>query len=93
MTLAKRPIREILYSLRFERSYKKLSDELKDIVETKENIIRSNIFDPRLRTHKLSGGLKDLWSLSVAYSHRIIFEFLDRDSIIFVDIGDHRVYQ
>jgi mRNA-degrading endonuclease YafQ of YafQ-DinJ toxin-antitoxin module len=48
-------------------------------------------FDPRLKTHKLSGKLKELWSFSVEYDLRVIFYFTkDKPKrAIFVDIGNH----
>jgi hypothetical protein len=49
----------------------------------------TNAFDQRLRTHKLSGRLKDLWSFSVEYDLRIVFAFLEGDQALFVDIGTH----
>ena len=46
-------------------------------------------FDPRLRTHKLSGELSDLWSFSIAYDVRVVFYFTDDEQAVFVDIGSH----
>ncbi|WP_084111892.1 type II toxin-antitoxin system RelE/ParE family toxin [Gloeomargarita lithophora] len=48
-----------------------------------------NPFEPSLKTHKLSGKLKGLWSFSVDYSIRIIFYFTEDEKAIFVDIGNH----
>lgn len=46
-------------------------------------------FDPSLRTHKLSGKLKELWSFSVAHDARVLFYFTKDDKAVFVDIGSH----
>jgi len=48
-------------------------------------------FDDRLRTHKLSGKLKSLWSFSVDYNLRVVFFFTKEKptKAIFVDIGTH----
>ena len=46
-------------------------------------------FDRRLRTHKLSGKLEDLWAFSVSYDCRVIFKFLNGDEILLIDIGGH----
>jgi mRNA-degrading endonuclease YafQ of YafQ-DinJ toxin-antitoxin module len=46
-------------------------------------------FDRRLRTHKLSGKLEDLWAFSVIYDCRVIFKFLNGDEILLIDIGGH----
>jgi mRNA-degrading endonuclease YafQ of YafQ-DinJ toxin-antitoxin module len=42
--------------------------------------------DPRLRTHKLSGG--DRWACSYAYDGRIVFHWAD-DVITLLDLGTH----
>lgn len=42
-----------------------------------------------LRTHRLSGKLKELWSFSVEYDVRVIFFFEGKDKAVFVDIGSH----
>jgi mRNA-degrading endonuclease YafQ of YafQ-DinJ toxin-antitoxin module len=52
-------------------------------------IFRNDPFDQRLRTHKLSGRLKDLWSFSIEYDVRIVFSFLEGERALFVDIGTH----
>ena len=48
-----------------------------------------NPFNPRIRTHKLTGKLEGLWAFSVDYDCRIIFKFLNQDEILLVDIGGH----
>lgn len=61
--------------------------------EGKEKIFRKDPFDPRLRTHKLTGRLKEFWSFSVDHQHRIIFEFVSKDTIWFHSIGTHDIYR
>jgi len=48
-------------------------------------------FDARLKTHKLSGKLKDLWSFSIDYNTRVVFYFTkDKPKrAVFIDIGTH----
>ena len=48
-------------------------------------------FHSQLKTHKLSGKLKDLWSFSVEYDLRVVFYFTkDKPKkAVFVDIGTH----
>ena len=48
-------------------------------------------FDSKLKTHKLSGKLKDLWSFSIAFDLRVVFYFTkDKPKkVVFVDIGTH----
>jgi len=46
-------------------------------------------YHPQLRTHKLSGQLKNLWSFSIDYDIRVIFYFVDKQHVIFENIGTH----
>ena len=88
-----RPIKHIQYSSRFARSLKALSSEFKKMIEERETIFRADCFDARLKTHKLKGRLDGYWSFSLTYSHRVLFEFISKDTVGFVDVGDHAIYQ
>ena len=48
-------------------------------------------FDAKLKTHKLSGKLKDLWGFSVGFNLRVVFYFTNNKpkKAIFIDIGTH----
>ncbi len=84
----------ILYSSKFEREYKKLPIPIKIIAEQRESIFRKNIFDLRLKTHKLKGPLNGFLSFSIGYKFRIIFEISkDNKTIIFHSVGNHDIYQ
>ena len=87
----------ILYSSKFIRNYKKLPDQIKNLTEKKENIFLQNPFDKRLKTHKLSGKFRrkveKYWSFSVGYRHRIVFRFIDKNTVRFYLIGMRRIYQ
>ncbi len=87
----KRPIATIRVTSHFAHLYKRLPPEIQEIAETRERIFRADAFDPRLRTHKLSGRLKDLWAFSVTWEVRVIFEFLGADEVLFHSIGLHEV--
>jgi len=48
----------------------------------------------QLRVHnKLKGQLKNKYSFSVTYSHRIIFEYIEDNSVMLITIGDHSEYE
>lgn len=83
---------EILYSPKFARQYKKLPDEIKLLAEKKELIFRKDPFDPRLKTHKLSGTLESFYAFSVDHSNRIIFDFKTQQIARFYQIGSHDIY-
>jgi addiction module RelE/StbE family toxin len=84
---------KIIYSPRFKKSYKKLPARIKKIAEQKEAIFRKDPFDPRLKTHKLSGKLDGLLAFSIDQKYRILFEFgEDKNVIYFHQAGDHDIY-
>jgi len=56
----------------------------------KSNYFKDDPFDPQLKTHKLSGKLKDLWSFTLEYDLRVIFAFADGKKVVLVDIGNHK---
>jgi mRNA-degrading endonuclease YafQ of YafQ-DinJ toxin-antitoxin module len=82
----------ILYSSHFARAMKKLDPGLKVIVAEREKIFREDMFDSRLRTHRLRGELAGYYSFSITYKYRILFEIEANDDVIFIDVGDHSIY-
>jgi addiction module RelE/StbE family toxin len=84
---------EIYYLPKFARQYKKLPRAIQETAEEKEVLFRDNPFDPRLKTHKLSGALSGFWSFSITHSYRIIFEFVDEQTVRFYQIGTHDIYE
>ncbi|MBN1494183.1 type II toxin-antitoxin system mRNA interferase toxin, RelE/StbE family [Candidatus Peregrinibacteria bacterium] len=83
----------IYYSSHFAKAFKKLPASIKAKTIYKENIFRNNCFDISLKTHKLHGALNNYWSFSVSESHRILFEFSDKNTVGFIDIGTHSIYK
>ena len=83
---------EIGFSSSFKRAFKK---RLKNQANTEAKfwktveIFVNDPYDPHLKTHKLSGQLKDLWSFRVEYNVRVIFYFVEETKVVFVDIGTH----
>lgn len=82
----------ILYSPRFVKRYKKLPVAVKLSAERKEKLFRKDWKIPALATHKLKGHLAGLYAFSITSTHRIIFEWLDEETVIFHTIGDHSIY-
>ena len=83
---------EISFSSSFKRAFKKGvkgNADLEARFWQKVELFVNDPFDKRLKTHKLSGKLKDLWSFSVEYDQRVLFYFTDDGKAVFVDIGNH----
>ena len=83
---------DIIYSSKFAREYKKLPKNIKTLAEEQEKIFRKDPFDSRLKTHKLKGRLEDFWSFSINREYRIIFELKDSNTVWFLSVGTHRIY-
>lgn len=63
------------------------------IVKTLEQLEEDH-FHPKLRTNKLTGELANIWSCSINYQYRILFEFIRNnetgdDAILLLNIGTH----
>ncbi len=83
---------EISFSSSFRRTFKKRikgNAQLEVRFWQKVEIFTINPFDASLKTHKLSGKLKDLWSFSLGYDERVLLYFTDDGNAVFTDIGSH----
>lgn len=85
-----------MVSVAFSSSFKKaFHKKVKNNIELEEKfwkkleIFMRDPFSRILRTHKLSGRLKDLWSFTVEYDIRVIFFFEEKDKCVLVDVGTH----
>ncbi|MEQ8995070.1 MAG: type II toxin-antitoxin system mRNA interferase toxin, RelE/StbE family [Coleofasciculus sp. B1-GNL1-01] len=81
---------EVSFSSSFKRAFKKRikgNPDLETRFWQKLEQFTVDPFEPSLKTHKLSGKLKDLWSFSVDYDERVLFYFTEDRKAVFVDIG------
>lgn len=83
---------EVSFSSLFRRAFRKRikgNVDLEARFWQKLEQFTGDPFDPSLKTHKLSGKLKELWSFSVDYDARVLFYFTEDGNAVFVDIGSH----
>ena len=83
---------QVAFSSSFQRAFKKRIRGRKDLEEKfwrRVEIFTANPHDPRLRTHKLSGELREQWSFTIEYDVRVVFSFLPNHRAVFEDIGTH----
>ena len=76
----------------FKRIYRKKvknDNELKSRFWGAVEMFAKDPFQPRLRTHKLTGRLEGLWAFSDSFNCRVIFKFLSKTEILLIDIGGH----
>jgi len=83
----------IEYSPKFARQFRKLPKEVQESASQCEKIFRINPFDPRLKTHKLRGAMKEYWAFSVSYGYRVGFTFVDGNFVRFHAVGSHDIYK
>ena len=81
------------YSRKFLKQAAKLPLRIIDEAQDKELIFKTNLFDSRLRTHKLHGKEKELWAFWISHSYRIKFAFLEKGRVLFLEIGTHEIYK
>jgi mRNA-degrading endonuclease YafQ of YafQ-DinJ toxin-antitoxin module len=82
---------EVAFSSSFRKVFNK---RLKNTESEREfwerlELFVADPFDAKLKTHKLSGKLKDLWGFSVGFNLRVVFYFTNNKpkKAIFIDIG------
>ncbi len=85
---------EVTFSSSFKRSFRKKSKGVMNFEKMfweHLSFFIENPFNPRLKTHKLSGKLEDLWSFSIGFNYRVVFYFTDENprKAVLVDIGTH----
>lgn len=83
---------KVTWDTGFKRIYRKSvknNQELKRRFWTAIELFSKDPFNPRLRTHKLTGELEGLWAFSVAYACRVIFTFQSKGEVLLIDIGGH----
>lgn len=79
------------------RAFKRLvrkNPQLRPLIEKTLEKLAESPFHPSLRTHKLMGDFFDVWSCSIDYNYRILFEFVENTksgspAILLLNIGTH----
>lgn len=89
-------MREIGWTPKSLRAFKRLirkNPQLRPLIAKTLQKLAEDAFYPSLKTHKLMGELSDIWSCSVDYNYRILFQFIDNldnsSSILLLNIGTH----
>lgn len=74
------------------RRFVKKNPPAAEAIRSALKLLSEDAFDPRLRTHKLKGGLAGCWASSAGYDLRIVFEFVPHageEAILLLSIGTH----
>jgi mRNA-degrading endonuclease YafQ of YafQ-DinJ toxin-antitoxin module len=86
-------------SITFDRVFEKhwlkylrgLTEKQKEHLRERLAIFKEDVFDKRLKTHRLKGNLKEYYAFSISYSYRIVFKILEDEAVYFIEIGGHDV--
>jgi addiction module RelE/StbE family toxin len=90
-------VKNLVWSVGFVRKFKRLikkNPQLRIQIEQTLDLLTEDPFNSSLRTHKLKGDLDGVWSCSVDYDNRILFEFvinpdLGEEEIFLLTLGSH----
>jgi len=79
----------------FEKRFKKYATQMTVVqrrrLKIRLEIFKEDVFDKRLKTHKLKGELAGYYAFSISHSDRIVFKILDDEGIYLMEIGSHDI--
>lgn len=78
----------------FNKRYRKIPKKVREQFDSRLLLFEDNPFHSLLRHHALYGERRGQWSINITGDWRALYEFLDSDSVIFLDIDTHgNLYQ
>ncbi len=83
---------KISWTPSFKKAYKKWVGKYPEFIDDFADAILSfehDPFTPKLKTHKLTGKLKESWAFSAGYNQRVIFDFISKKEALLKNIGTH----
>lgn len=83
---------EINYKASFVRLFDELEIALQEEILEKISLFRNKRNHKNLKVHKLHGVLKNCYSFSVNYKIRVVFEYLSKEKVALLAVGDHEIY-
>lgn len=84
-------MKTVITTSRFERKLKIFTLRHPEFISKIGQIMKLVVSDYKhlsLKTHKLGGHLRGCYGASISYEYRIVF-IIEKDSVCFIDIGDH----
>lgn len=70
------------------KTFLKRHPELESAIIEKLDLVIRDPFNPVLKTHKLSGKLRNHWAISLTYEYRILF-IIENDNIYLTNLSSH----
>jgi len=82
-------IAEIKFSKVFKKQYMKLPKKIQTKFDTRFLLWQEDPDHPLLRRHKLSGRMKNFYSIDITGDIRALYEIIDKQVIVYQMIGSH----
>ncbi len=79
----------ILLSDGFKENFSCLEKQIQKRADKQIVIFKNNPFYPSLHTEKLTPKWKEVWNFRIDKNYRIVFRFLDKDKVLFLNAGPH----
>lgn len=83
---------EVYPSRDFVKAFKKIPVKIQLQSVQKDKLFRMDMYSPQLHTHRLKGKLSHYYSYRINRAYRILFELVERNKVIYHDIGTHSIY-
>ena len=84
-------MRQLVVSNQFKKQLKNFltkHPEFRGVFKEKLDILQKNPLDKRLRTHKLTGKLKNCFAISITHEYRLVLYF-ESNNIYLLAVGSH----
>lgn len=75
--------------IRILKKWQRKHPRLKNKFRQQLTQFSNNPHHPSLKTHSLSGQLKNCWAVSITFKYRLVFKFVDDNKVLLIDIGTH----
>lgn len=82
----------VSFKASFLRKINKLDVNLRAEAVAKIELFKDTANHQLLKVHKLHGPLAGSYSFSVNYKTRIVFEYVSKNEVALLSIGDHDIY-
>lgn len=83
----------LIYAPRFVRHFKRLPKELQEEVIAKIELFKELQNHKLLKVHKLHGKLKKFYGFSVDFHNRIVLDYVSKNEVVLLTVGDHDIYK
>ncbi|OGD54406.1 hypothetical protein A3J78_00080 [Candidatus Beckwithbacteria bacterium RBG_13_35_6] len=88
---------KVYFSHKFTSQYKllkKRDPKMAKKLQKRIAIFIKNPYHPILKTHSLTGKLREKWAFWISWDLRIVFELINKSSVRFLAVGKHdQVYK